>query len=81
MLLAKPGSDPSGHIEWSVQEETLEISGATALEVDIMENKIYWINKTQKVSSDLYTFILYNIVHTYVLTILKTKVQYQCEAD
>ena len=40
----------AGHQSWR-QEQTLNISGATTLDVDVMENKIYWISMTDKVSS------------------------------
>ena len=40
----------SGHEQWRLlNEKTLEISGATALDVDVVENKIYWINLNDKV--------------------------------
>ena len=40
----------SGHEQWPLlDEKTLEISNATALDVDVVENKIYWINLNDKV--------------------------------
>ena len=43
-------TDSSGFESWDRRDEkTLDISGATALDVDIIENKIYWINSNDKV--------------------------------
>ena len=42
----------SGHEKWKLLEgQALEIPGATALDVDVMENKIYWINLNDKVGT------------------------------
>ena len=44
--------DSSGHEYWDLHEEkALEIPGATALDVDIVEKKIYWINLSDKVGT------------------------------
>ena len=43
-------TESSGFESWDQRDEkTLDISGATALDVDIIENKIYWINLNDKV--------------------------------
>ena len=45
--------ESTGHESWKILE-TLEIPDATALDVDILENKIYWINFNEKVSTILW---------------------------
>ena len=62
--------DDGGSDGWRKILPNLEISGATVLDVDVMENKIYWINEVEKVSALLYinpyTFI--NVIwHVYLL--------------
>ena len=46
-------TDSSGRESFNLFEK-LEISGATALDVDVLENKIYWINLNEKVSTILW---------------------------
>ena len=44
--------DPSGSENWEpLQDQALDIPGATALDVDVVENYIYWINMAEKVLS------------------------------
>ena len=43
---------PSGFESWeALQDQALDIPGATALDVDVMENYTYWINREKKVHS------------------------------
>ena len=49
VLRVQYAPDPSGHESW-VPSQSLDISGATELDVDVMENMIYWISMTDKVS-------------------------------
>ena len=53
ILQVKYATDASsGHEKWKLLEgQALEIAGATALDVDVMENKIYWINLNDKVGT------------------------------
>lgn len=41
--------DSDGHELWPLRQSELDISGASILAVDVMENNIFWINKTKKV--------------------------------
>lgn len=42
--------DSDGHELWPLHRNlALDISGASILDVDVMENKIFWINKIKKV--------------------------------
>ena len=45
--------DDDGSDGWRDTLPDLDISGATVLDVDVMENRIYWINKAEKVSTVL----------------------------
>ena len=49
VLQAEYNIDSLSHELWTPRPP-LGISGAFALDVDVMENKIYWINKMDKVS-------------------------------
>ncbi len=52
-------AESSGFENWELlDDKTLEISGATALDVDLIENKIYWINMNDKVGT-ICTCVLY----------------------
>ena len=50
----------SGHVNWQLrQDKTLDIPNATALDVDVMENMIYWINLNDKVGTTNFCMYMY----------------------
>ena len=50
VIKAEDSSDSTGFEQWRSAQE-LDIVGVTALDVDISENKLYWINSVEKVSA------------------------------
>ena len=50
VIKAEDSSDSTGFEQWRSAQE-LDIAGVTALDVDISENKLYWINSVEKVSA------------------------------